>query len=130
MGVTPALDELAGQVDSVTFTGHSLGGGVAVYLSLLFTELLDLGTGPPSPDMVPVRCFSFGAPGTLSLDVARSLRKRVCSFCLGEDIVPRLSYGHVLDLHDRAVAASGAGLDERRTFPEHDDKKLFSPGRC
>ena len=114
------------------FAGHSLGGGVAAYLTMLFLEIVEGHTLPVT--ILPadfecqagtcgdadaqkkyscrlrVRCFSFGAPGICSAAVSESLRDRVASFCHAEDVVPRLSTGHLLELHGRAVlAASGAG---------------------
>ncbi|CAK0839409.1 unnamed protein product [Prorocentrum cordatum] len=108
--VVPSLEELADDVDTVTFTGHSLGGGVATYLTLLFLELLELeeGSEPQAGSAPEVRCFSFGSPGVCSLDTAQSLGLNMYTFSHGEDVVPRLSLGHVLELHARAVAAAGA----------------------
>ncbi|CAE8629298.1 unnamed protein product, partial [Polarella glacialis] len=116
--VAPVLESLSGQVDTVTFTGHSLGGGVAAYLSLLFAELVD-GQVVTASIMAPVhdrrsalvvRCFTYGSPGVCSLEVSRSLQDRVVSFCHADDVVPRISVGHVLELHARALAAAeGAG---------------------
>eukprot|EP00439_Symbiodinium_sp_Y106_P062153 s3079_g9.t1 len=126
--IGPVLRDLSGEVDTVTFAGHSLGGGVAAYMTMLFLEIVEGHTLPVT--VLPaafecqatgdtqkkyscrlrVRCFSFGAPGICSAAVSKSLRDRVASFCHAEDVVPRLSTGHLLELHGRAVlAASGAG---------------------
>jgi len=126
--VAPALEELAGSVDQITFAGHSLGGGVSVYLSLLFRELVDPNAAESG---LSVKCFSFGAPGTCSLDVARSLQPNIVSICHADDIVPRLSFGHILELHDRVVASGeGASPSRQIPFPQHEHRKLFSAGRC
>jgi len=126
--VAPVLEGLAGEVDSITFTGHSLGGGVAAYSAMLFSELLDTGRWFLPGGGPEVRCFSFGAPGLCSLEVSRSLRGRITSVCHAHDIVPRLSFGHVLELHDRAmaVAAGGRSVPE----PKHKRGKLYPAGRC
>jgi len=128
--VAPALEQLAGQVDSIVFTGHSLGGGVAAYAAALCTELLDDGQAPHAESTPEVRCFSFGSPGLCSLEVSCGLRDRITSFCHAHDIVPRLSFGHVLELHDRALAAA----EGRREGPDasslHSGKKLYPAGRC
>ena len=126
--IGPVLRDLSGEVDTVTFAGHSLGGGVAAYMTMLFLEIVEGHTLPVT--VLPadfecqatgdtqkkyscrlrVRCFSFGAPGICSAAVSKFLRDRVASFCHAEDVVPRLSTGHLLELHGRAVlAASGAG---------------------
>ncbi|CAE8646872.1 unnamed protein product [Polarella glacialis] len=98
--VAPVLESLSGQVDTVTFTGHSLGGGVAAYLSLLFAELVD-GQVVTASIMAPVhdrrsalvvRCFTYGSPGVCSLEVSRSLQDRVVSFCHADDVVMSWSF--------------------------------------
>lgn len=127
----PVLEQLAGQVDSITFTGHSLGGGVAAYSAVLCSELLDGGAWPFGARAPEVHCFTFGAPGLCSLEVSRGLRGRITSFCNDLDIVPRLSFGHVLELHDRAMAARDAGQGEPRTaLPPGSHGKLYPAGRC
>jgi len=96
--VAPVLEELAPEVDTVVFTGHSLGGGVAAYLSFLFKELV---TGD-----VRMRCFTFGAPATCSsLEVSKAARESIVAVVHSNDIVPQLSYGSLCDLHDRAASA-------------------------
>lgn len=96
--VAPVLEELAPEVDTVVFTGHSLGGGVAAYLSFLFKELV---TGD-----VRMRCFTFGAPATCSsLELCKAARESIVAVVHSNDIVPQLSYGSLCDLHDRAASA-------------------------
>ena len=130
--IQPVLQDLSGQVDTITFAGHSLGGGVAAYMTMLFVELVvghehpvailpaifdDHSTSAVASTnskkgqcQLRVQCFSFGAPGICSSAVSESLRGRAASFCHAEDVVPRLSTGHLLELHGRAVlAAAGAG---------------------
>jgi len=99
--VAPVLEKYSPEVERVTFTGHSLGGGTATYLTLLFEELVE--SADPS---LQVRCFAFGAPGVCSVDVSNRYRDRVFSFCHDQDIVPRLCFASVLELHERAHAAA------------------------
>ena len=103
--VHPVLETLSG-IDRITFTGHSLGGGVAAYLTMLFLELLQDSKTKPE-----VHCFSFGAPGICSAAVSKSLRDRIVSYCHAQDVVPRLSTGHLLELHGRAVLAASVTGD-------------------
>eukprot|EP00933_Yihiella_yeosuensis_P060171 TRINITY_DN6229_c0_g2_i1.p1 TRINITY_DN6229_c0_g2~~TRINITY_DN6229_c0_g2_i1.p1 ORF type:complete len:456 (+),score=86.59 TRINITY_DN6229_c0_g2_i1:101-1369(+) len=127
--VAPVIQSLADDVDTVTLTGHSLGGGVASYLALLISELVEgrpvcnsviesdyrpaTGyNGRPEDGIRPlsVRCMTFGSPGVCSLEVSRSHQLGFLSFCHADDVVPRVSLGHVLELHCRAIAAAeGAG---------------------
>ena len=110
--VHPLLETLSG-IDRITFTGHSLGGGVAAYLTMLFLELQDLQDrdDPRDSKSPEVRCFSFGAPGICSAAVSKSLRDRIASYCHAQDVVPRLSTGHLLELHGRAVLAANVAGD-------------------
>ena len=111
--IQPLLEELLPNVERITFTGHSLGGGVAAYLAMLLPELLSSSH--------EVRCFSFGAPGVCCAPVSRLLRASVVSYCHAEDVVPRLSAGHLLELHARAVRAPAAQVEAL---------KLYPAGRC
>lgn len=104
--IYPLLESLSGQVDRITFTGHSLGGGVAAYLTMLFLELTSDAEAPPE-----VQCFTFGSPGICSAAVSKSLRTHVVSYCHAQDVVPRLSTGHLLELHGRAVLAAAVTGD-------------------
>ena len=106
--IHPLLESLYGQVDRITFTGHSLGGGVAAYLTMLFRELTKAEAVEGRPH---VQCFTFGAPGICSVAASNSLRDHIVSFCHAQDVVPRLSTGHLLELHGRAVLAAAVTGD-------------------
>eukprot|EP00928_Gymnodinium_smaydae_P017425 TRINITY_DN16658_c0_g2_i2.p1 TRINITY_DN16658_c0_g2~~TRINITY_DN16658_c0_g2_i2.p1 ORF type:complete len:601 (+),score=120.28 TRINITY_DN16658_c0_g2_i2:54-1805(+) len=123
--VAPVLEEISEQVDTVTFTGHSLGGGVALYMALLFTELLEQRSALPAAAdceraaWPSVRCFTYGCPGVCSLEVSKALVDcNVVSFCHADDIVPRLSLGHILELQARASAAADAAGEGVRALIE------------
>ena len=89
---------------------------MAAYLTMLFLELQDLQDrddprNPRDSKSPEVRCFSFGAPGICSAAVSKSLRDRIASYCHAQDVVPRLSTGHLLELHGRAVLAANVAGD-------------------
>lgn len=114
--ISPTLHELFPDIERITVTGHSLGGGVATYVAWMLAELLQEGAGTSCADIAPgggvsaaglvLRCFAFGSPGVCSLEVARGAGSRVFCICNGDDLVPQLSFGSILELHDRAVAAA------------------------
>lgn len=75
-------------------TGHSLGAGAAVLLSIL------LKTKYPS-----LRCFAFSPPGgLLSMAAARFTESFCMAVIVGDDIVPRLSLSNVESLKRQMVA--------------------------
>lgn len=62
-------------------TGHSLGAGAAVLLSMLLR-----------PRFPKVRCFAFSPPGGLLSQAAARFTETFClSVIVGDDLVPRLS---------------------------------------
>jgi len=73
------------------FTGHSLGGGVATLLCLMWLNRF------PHP---PLRaaCFAFGPAACLDDASARAAAPFVTSLVVGEDLVPRLSLGSATQL--------------------------------
>ena len=85
--------------------GHSLGAGVASLFAILLKEKY--------PEL-PIECFAFGCPGVLSLNLARKVSTYfdeidkskpfspplsfMQAFSAGDDNIPRLSQGSILDL--------------------------------
>ncbi|CAJ1348316.1 unnamed protein product [Effrenium voratum] len=112
--IYPVLQRIS-DVDTITFTGHSLGGGVAAYLTMLFLEM-EL---PSADGSIHVQCFTFGSPGICPAAVSRSLEDRIVSYCHAQDVVPRLSAGHLLELHGRAVLAASLTSDVVRRLVSH-----------
>lgn len=75
-------------------TGHSLGAGAAVLLSLL------LKTKYPQ-----LRCYAFSPPGgLLSLAAARYTESYCMTVIVGDDLVPRLSLGNIETLKRQLTA--------------------------
>ncbi|KAF2074752.1 hypothetical protein CYY_003940 [Polysphondylium violaceum] len=74
-------------------TGHSLGAGVASLFTILFNEV---------QPHIPIRCFSFGAPCVLSLELANHLKTKslISTFCMNDDIIPRLSFNSLFYLRE------------------------------
>ncbi|GBG29924.1 Lipase, putative [Hondaea fermentalgiana] len=116
----------------LVITGHSLGAGVATVLTLLWARM-------PVFRERNIRAFAYGAPCTVSHDIARApfTRKHVTSIIVGDDIVSRLSLSSFQDLQRGMIAmapASSVPLAEKadiyanleRSKPED---KLYSAGR-
>eukprot|EP01090_Pellita_catalonica_P017196 TRINITY_DN5131_c0_g1_i1.p1 TRINITY_DN5131_c0_g1~~TRINITY_DN5131_c0_g1_i1.p1 ORF type:complete len:512 (+),score=111.68 TRINITY_DN5131_c0_g1_i1:29-1537(+) len=72
----------------VEVVGHSLGAGTAALLTYLIHARY--------PE-IPIHCHAFASPCVVSLDLARN-KELITSVVVGDDIVPRLSYGSLEDL--------------------------------
>ncbi|KAJ3355991.1 hypothetical protein HDU91_005609 [Kappamyces sp. JEL0680] len=97
---------------SLVLTGHSLGGGCAALLSLLWSRrqtnpdgVLEFVT---NTDMgLPLRsihCYVFAVPAVMSGDLSKSVRDLVTTFIYRHDIVPCLSLGLVRDFRNITVS--------------------------
>ncbi|KAJ3120694.1 hypothetical protein HK098_004414 [Nowakowskiella sp. JEL0407] len=91
--------------------GHSLGGGVASLLAILWSTQTSKFTSTPSqtshvtssesglPPNRPIHCYSFGSPSCVSHHLANGYsRGLVSSIINGDDLFPSLSLGLVRDL--------------------------------
>lgn len=113
-------------------TGHSLGGGVASLLAVLFStrsevylnELSLEEEEPPRrrepripittkfvtsfksglPPGRPIHCYCYGPPAVSSIDLSEYLLGLVTSVCNGIDVVPTLSLGVLHDFKNVAVS--------------------------
>ena len=111
-----ALEEAAAKVPGwpVLLTGHSLGGGVAALLSMLYKDAGGIkGLGP-------IRTIAIGPAAVVSDSLANSCRDDVISVVVGSDIIPRLSYASVERLLEEMVQASPL-----RRAAEDLGKKIF-----
>ncbi|KAL7417827.1 hypothetical protein BDY24DRAFT_373037 [Mrakia frigida] len=116
----------------LVLTGHSLGGGVASLLSILWScpvkyFLANFDAHPTSysyppistpfvtnfssglPPGRPIHCYVYGPPCVASSDLARHTRGLITSVVQGNDIVPSLSLGVLHDFKNVAVTLSDEG---------------------
>ncbi|KAJ2461434.1 hypothetical protein GGI03_005030 [Coemansia sp. RSA 2337] len=104
-------------------TGHSLGGGVASLLTLLWSQ--PLGEVQGSRQFVttdkfglvtqrPIRCFSFGSPCSINLALSHYCRGLVTSVANANDVISFLSIGTCVDiLNISAVLGRERGVAEK-----------------
>jgi hypothetical protein len=105
---------------SLVLTGHSLGGGCAAILALLWSEkvvgldgsfkfMTKHSSGLPKVD---VHCYVYGCPAVLSGDLSKAAKDLITSFVfsnflllfiVGNDVVVRLSLGLVSDFRNVTI---------------------------
>lgn len=79
----------------VIITGHSLGAGISSLLAMMLSEEHD-----------DVFCYCYGVPSVISTELVPLSQKNVYSFNYGNDLVPRLSYGSMMDFRLMVLTAS------------------------
>jgi hypothetical protein len=99
------------QLQKIIITGHSLGGATASLTTIMLTEELRRTNTWPRVEGKPVNihCYSYGTPAVLSVGLAERYLDLIDSFIVGDDIVPRLSYGTLADLQILMVYTSEVG---------------------
>eukprot|EP00158_Paraphelidium_tribonemae_P006472 Partr_v1_DN27834_c0_g1_i2_m22652 putative Lipase (class 3) len=103
----------------LVLTGHSLGGGVASLIGLLWSnlglensrqsELPSFWTSRESglPSFRPLHVYVFGSPCVMSAELSYAVRGLVTSLVHGYDFIARLSLGGVRDLKRIAWILAG-----------------------
>ncbi|KAJ3101800.1 hypothetical protein HDU96_009862 [Phlyctochytrium bullatum] len=93
-------------VNKIICTGHSLGSGIATILTLLLIDLMDsirLQCGKPA---LGLHMYGLGTPSVVSKELAEEHGEYFDHFILDADVVPRMSYGTVLDFKEMIVEAA------------------------
>lgn len=109
--------------------GHSLGGGVATVLALLWARIpLFLSRN--------VRAISYASPCVVcnAISQAPFTRRHVTSVVTGDDVVSRFGLATFRELQSKLLALAKSdddGGDENMevTMPTNDDEKLYCAGR-
>ncbi|CAO3653429.1 unnamed protein product [Mucor fragilis] len=107
---------------SLVMCGHSLGGGVASLLCVLWSQKLNghelilkknganygntFVTSDQSglPAGRPIHCYAYGPPGVMSLELSQYCKGLVTSVVHGNDIVSSLSLGLLKDFKNVATS--------------------------
>lgn len=80
--------------------GHSLGGGIATFVSYFFKQMLSEFQKIVSD--FEIKCFAFGPPPVCTQEIDLSF---VTTIVYNNDLVPRLSFGSVMDLREMLLCA-------------------------
>ncbi|PJF18090.1 hypothetical protein PSACC_02113 [Paramicrosporidium saccamoebae] len=115
------LDNIASQLivfaqeydlQQIIITGHSLGGATASLTTIMISEdLTRRNAWPQTRDGKPMKihCYSYGTPAVLSANLTERYLDLIDSFIVGDDLVPRLSYGTLADLQTLIMYAAEVG---------------------
>ncbi|RKP27871.1 hypothetical protein SYNPS1DRAFT_12033 [Syncephalis pseudoplumigaleata] len=87
----------------IRIIGHSLGGSTASVLTILLSTM----KSRLLPGDMDVRGYSYGGACCVSLDISRQYADVIDAYVLDNDLVPRLSYGSVMDLKSMVLCAAG-----------------------
>ncbi|KAI0221212.1 hypothetical protein L0F63_003331 [Massospora cicadina] len=104
------------QVHRIYIVGHSLGAAAASLLTMMLLDHLHEFRLPGR--IMDVRCFAYGPPPSVSANLAKAPRYRnhIHSIINGHDLVPRLSYGSMMDFKHMVLAATEAANDSVGSF--------------
>ncbi|KAI9229938.1 MAG: Alpha/Beta hydrolase protein [Piptocephalis tieghemiana] len=90
--------------------GHSLGGGVAALLAIMWSQELP---GPVQggrtvglPTGRRIRCIGFGVPCVMDAELGERYSSLITTIVHGDDVVPSLSLGIVRDFKNVAISLS------------------------
>ncbi|KAJ3284673.1 hypothetical protein HK104_009828 [Borealophlyctis nickersoniae] len=107
---------------SLVLTGHSLGGGVAALLALLWSRQIRNEDGSDSFVVTeeagfrpcPIHCYVYGPPAVMSANLSRYTISLITTVIHRHDIVPCLSLGLIRDFKNVATnLCHEPGLAER-----------------
>lgn len=100
-------------LENVFITGHSLGGSASTLTTvLLVDELRKEGvTWPKTAAGKPINihCYAYGAAPTVTRNLCDDYSEFIDIFIYGDDIVPRMSYGSLIDFQILMVFAAEVG---------------------
>ncbi|GAA96787.1 uncharacterized protein L969DRAFT_26474 [Mixia osmundae IAM 14324] len=104
---------------SLFIVGHSLGGGIATLLALLWTDPDTCLTTREGglPEGRTVKTYAFATPCVTSADLGKRCKKLVHSIVYSYDLVPRLSLGHIRDIRTAAAWLIYAGRENAQEGP-------------
>lgn len=119
------------ELDNIYITGHSLGASTSSLTTMLLVDQLQKeGSWPTTPKGVPVNihCYAFGPAPTTTRNLCADYERCIDVFIYGDDIVPRMSYGSMIDFQvllvytaeiARAADAFRDGIDEELVAKIH-----------
>ncbi|CAG8519656.1 7958_t:CDS:2 [Diversispora eburnea] len=117
----------------LVLVGHSLGAGVASCLALLLASPSTCMTTRWSrlPLGRRVHAYAFATPCVMSAELSKRAKTLVTSVCHADDLICRLSLGHVLDLRNMVRYFGRMGMEGGEDIANKIIKKVIDyQSRC
>lgn len=114
---------------SLDIAGHSLGGGVASILAILWanpaTCLTTAASGLPPGRKLHAYCYA--CPATMSVELGASCEALITTYAYSYDLVCRLSLGSVLDIRNAAAWILWEDRQEQNRSSHNGPSSGFDP---
>jgi hypothetical protein len=94
------------QCRNLSLVGHSLGGGTATVLAMMMVEHMDKFPLHPDGSKMVMHAYGFAAPPIVSLNLGKRYKDYISTYIFEDDPIPRLSYGHMMDLKNMILCAN------------------------
>lgn len=128
----------------IMFTGHSMGGAIGVLVCIIsenikkFSDKVKISHQDLKMfNSIEFSTIAFSVPPTVSKSIANQYFPHIKIFCFDKDIIPRLSFGSVLDFKYLCISVAESLFKIKKgyitrvnEFLIHSNlnEKLFSPG--
>ncbi|PWN30726.1 hypothetical protein BDZ90DRAFT_229729 [Jaminaea rosea] len=116
---------------SLDITGHSLGGGVASILAILWADpktcLTTSASGLPAGRRLHAYCY--GCPATMSRELGDMTTALITTYAYSYDLVCRLSLGSILDIRNASawILYEDQEAQRRAASTPQQDQRGFDP---
>jgi len=110
------------EIKRIISTGHSLGGAVSTLFAITLGEYISSLPSEHPLHGLEVICHAFAPPPTMSEEIYGEYQNKIYNYTYNVDIVPRLSFGSLLDTKSMILIAldtyESAGQKAKQFIPK------------